>query len=758
MNAPLDGGFSRPRHADSLDMAFPIGPALEQFLAEAAKAAGPNAPMRRAGLRRWVFEEPVGSYRRTVAAVRLSPDGLLKCRGVPAPENAAAIEAEFAEVAKAWKKPIVARNIDDLLPKLRGRIFECRTADGDGIICVQERLEEPKRYLIWTQFSDGNWYEAEPDDGLPLYGLDKLSSGRPVMLHEGPKAAEAVTKLLAEGQEHPWAQALGDYAHLGWMGGAERPEATDWGSIRNLSPDREVVIVADNDAVGVGALSVISRRLGRRLSAVIFDDDFPKTFDLADPWPDHEKWWRDKRYRGPTLEDLMNPATWATTKLPPTKEKGRPAHKIRDEFASEWVWALEPPVFVHRDQPDRLLSAETFNRRVRPFSDVEDTARLLALRAASQVDTIAYQPYSGRARAHVMNVDGRRVVNTFRPPRIAATEGDPAPFLDYMQHLIPDERDRHEALRWITTLIARPEIRMRYSLLLISETQGVGKTTLGEAILAPLVGPWNTSFPSEQMVVDSSFNGWQVHKRLVVVGEIYSGHNRKAYDKLKSVVTDGIMRVNKKYLPEYDIEICCVVVASSNSMQALYLDDEDRRWLVPRVTEETRPAEWWRAFYGWLNQGGGLGIIRAWAEEFVKDPANVVGTGDHAPMTSLKAEIIRESRSPGSQLAYDLGESVAEAADEGKKIVLIVDDVRRWVASQRELDVNNYRMERATTISKALCEAGLRKPERDPEKTEQRVKINGVYQYVVANFVVGPGTTWGRLKEYHKTAEELSKM
>ena len=36
---------------------------------------------------------------------------------------------------------------------------------------------------------------------------------------------------------------------------------------------------------------------------------------------------------------------------------------------------------------------------------------------------------------------------------------------------------------------------MLYGLLLVSETQGVGKTTLGERILAPLVGWHNVSVP-----------------------------------------------------------------------------------------------------------------------------------------------------------------------------------------------------------------------------------------------------------------------
>lgn len=102
-------------------------------------------------------------------------------------------------------------------------------------------------------------------------------------------------------------------------------------------------------------------------------------------------------------------------------------------------------------------------------------------------------------------MDGRRVVNTYRPPTIKPIKGNPKPFLKYMRHLIPNATDRIEMLRWCATLMARPDIKMLYGILLISTTQGVGKSTLGEAILSPIVGMWNVSVPTEKEIVESLF-------------------------------------------------------------------------------------------------------------------------------------------------------------------------------------------------------------------------------------------------------------
>jgi len=129
--------------------------------------------------------------------------------------------------------------------------------------------------------------------------------------------------------------------------------------------------------------------------------------------------------------------------------------------------------------------------------------------------------------------------------------------------------------------------------LLVSERQGVGKSTLGEKILAPLVGIDNFVAPTEKTIVDSSFNSWIAHKRLALVNEIYAGNSNAAYNKLKSVVTEKTITINKKFVDEYTIENWVHLICCSNSIRALKLDLDDRRWFVPRVSEEKRPNDFW---------------------------------------------------------------------------------------------------------------------------------------------------------------------
>jgi hypothetical protein len=287
----------------------------------------------------------------------------------------------------------------------------------------------------------------------------------------------------------------------------------------------------------------------------------------------------------------------------------------------------------------------------------------------------------------VLNVNGMRLVNTWRPTAIKAVKGDVRPFINYLRHLVPVRSDRRELLRWCTTLVARPELRMRYSVLLVSNTQGIGKTTLGQDILAPLIGPWNASYPNEHTILTSAHNTWMAHKRLAQVSEIYSGQSRKCYDRLKDVVTDGTVDCNPIFIPVYTIENWLHVLACSNSERALHLDDVDRRWLVPLMTELVLTKEYWQGFHTWLRTGG-LGHIKWWLDERAKQPKNLVSAGERAPITARKQEIIAEGRSFGQQRAMDLGSMVAamnkpdpdQPAKPLRKIVLAVSDVVQWVA------------------------------------------------------------------------------
>jgi hypothetical protein len=607
-----------------------------------------------------------GSYYIERALIKINADGTVSSsvkEFAPTDSEAEMMMEDLKGVE--FPKTITAKTTDGLKRLVKGEIYSFTDRRNGEITMVQERRMSAnglKNYIPWVFLSSGDWVAMEPEGDLPFFKPRESRSAR-IMIHEGAKAADYAEKIATGVIEpdHPWREELAGYEHWGMIGGALAPHRSDYEELRRESPT-EVVYVCDNDAPGTSALQKVSKGWGKSLKGILFGKRFPPSWDMADKMP--VELFQKGRYIGPCLADLLEPATLATEVIPPEDgKKGRSTTVLRSEFAEEWLHCITPEVFVHREWPNRLLTLGEFNSRVSPFSHVDDTGRLLKKAFGSKAAVIKYIP-SDPPGIYAGSKSGM-YINTFAPSTVVAEKGDVTPWLDFMETMIPDEGDREEILRWCATLIARPDIRMLYGVLLISEAQGIGKGTLGERILAPLIGELNVSYPSEQEIVDSNFNYWLAHKRLAVVHEIYQGQSSKAYNRLKSIITDKNVTVQKKYQPNYEMENWVHVFACSNSLRAIKLSMDDRRWLVPKLSEEVRPAKFWEQFNTWLSFEGGLQMIKFWAGEFVKKHG-AVQRGAVAPWTALKRTIVEENYSPGQNLVVRTLDTIKELVESGR--------------------------------------------------------------------------------------------
>ena len=691
-----------------------------------------SAYLRRIGaeersLRVGVVKQTMGNYWKDLATIRFDP--VKKAiKVMPEDDNYKPTEAEEKSILEdmdnyVWPAATLLGKIFELPEKLKhvdpDSIFEFRNKEG-MLVMLQHRSEPKgggdKAYRPWTYFDDGQWHMAEPEGPLPLWGMEFLGNHSVVFVHEGAKAARAMHRLTnpinEEGRralaEHPWGASLSNAAHLGWIGGALNPGRTDWSQLTR-SGVKTVYIVADNDSPGIEAISKISRHLaGMQVFSIKFNHLFPASFDMADPWPETLFVDRDdgKFYIGPLFDECLHSATWAIDWI--GGKKKQPV--LRDEFKRQWGWALEADVYVNLLRPAMRYNDKIFNGLASGFGHgIDNIAKMLRAESSCHYDKVVYRPdHVERVITH----DGSsRVVNLYVPPRITARTGDSGPWLEFMEYLIPDDDERRMLLKWCATLIARPEVRMSYAVLMVSETQGIGKNTLGEKILAPLVGRHNCSFPQEKMVVDSEFNTWMVNKRFVFVGEIYAGRNWKAANELKSCITDRSVTVNEKFMKSYETENWIHVMACSNSTLALKLDLADRRWMVPTLVEAPWPHRKWVWFNRWI-EGDGLHIVRNWAEQH----GDYVFTGEHAPTTKRKEEMQRESESEAVQLLRKW----CEANDD--RLMVVAEKTLRDFLKQNISDRTIY--ETNTTLRKVMETMGWK-------VHDDRINIGGFVQSVI---------------------------
>jgi hypothetical protein len=587
------------------------------------------------------------------------------------------------------------------------------------ILMIQARVDDAKRgkaYHPLTWCSDNLWYVLEPERLLPVFGLERLpySAGQVTFLHEGAKAAQAAQDIAdayntpsnarnAHQEElatHPWAFELAAGVHLGWVGGAQRVKDTDWGELRialKKADVSRVVIVGDNDAPGRMALPEISERLGVTADHIIFPTTFPPSFDLADRFPED----------APGFAECLQPGTWLTGQSPGRGNKLIPF--LTEAGRAEYLFIPEVALYVNTRHPRFAFDKERFNAVVRPLTHAANTAVLVeASYSPGRAVSLTYSP--GKPSGIVTDGEGT-ALNRHQPTSIRPVDGDAGPWLDFLSYLFPENSSREVVAAWCATLIARRNVRMHFGLLLISETQGVGKTTLGD-VMAELVGKHNASFPGENDIL-SPFNEWQAERRLAVINEIYTGHSWKAYNMLKTVLTDRFLTINRKHQRQYKVDNWLHVIACSNSSRPLKLEDGDRRWHVPKVTEDKWPREKFTAFRAWLAAGG-YGIIMAWA----KRHGTYIEPGQHAPGSEAKADVVAAGRSDAALAVARLAERMADSADGLAVTLRAVAAYGRRVGGGR-LNEDNQEL------------AGLLK--RGKIAKWARIKVNGSLENVFVN-------------------------
>ena len=683
-------------------------------------------------LRTAVVREMHGTYWKDLAVIRFSKKG-----AVDAPEEYAPTDTELAAIVAEcetveWPEVKFIKRLHDLPPQLKNAdpkdIYEFRNEAGEIVMLQLRNYGEGNKYLPFTFWSDNKWRTMEPEGKLPLWGMDKIKDNSTVFIHEGAKAARYVQWMI-EGQtkdardalaECPWKDELVGAVHVGWIGGAMNPARTDWSPLKRAGIKR-AYIVSDNDAPGVAAVPNIAYQLRVPTFHIQFTSDWPASFDLADKFPEHmfEKIEGKRFYNGPSFRNCKHPATWATDQIPPKPGKdgkpgkGRPTAVLRDSFKEIWAYIEEADIFVCTEMPETQRTEQVLNKMLASFSHVSETSRLIVKAYTGRTTRLCYRP---DAAGRIIINKGTTAINLHIASEIKAQEGDPSPWLEFMTYMFPSPEECYEMQRWCATLIARPDLRMEYGVLLVSEKQGIGKTTLGTSILAPLVGVHNTSFPGENDITTSEFNDWLAHKRLAVISEIYSGHSWKAYNRLKNFITDKDVSVNQKFQRKYVIENWCHMMACSNSLRALKMEDDDRRWLYPEVTEVPWPRAKFVALHQWL-QSGGLQIIMHWAKTF--DAKHYVYPGQRAPMTARKKDLIEGSRTDAQKEAAEL----AEAMNNYDGVAAVsMKDVEAYVKSavQGKVFDTDY------DLRKAMKEAGA-------VVFKSRITVGGRLQYVIMN-------------------------
>lgn len=231
-------------------------------------------------------------------------------------------------------------------------------------------------------------------------------------------------------------------------------------------------------------------------------------------------------------------------------------------------------------------------------------------------------------------------VNTWTPFPIEPSPGDVVPFHDLIDFLFEGELElKMWFYKWLAYPLQNPGAKLMQAVLLHSRAQGVGKTFVGE-IIGQIYGD-NFNVVSQDEL-HSQFNEWLVSKQFILGEELSGSNSRRDADRLKNMFTRKIFNVNIKFQPSYRIADRANYLLTSNRVDALFLDDDDRRAMVHEIKAKAKPESFYKRIANWLENGGASHLFHHLLNEVDTSDFNSRG---HAPMTVSKQSMIDLSKS-----------------------------------------------------------------------------------------------------------------
>lgn len=175
--------------------------------------------------------------------------------------------------------------------------------------------------------------------------------------------------------------------------------------------------------------------------------------------------------------------------------------------------------------------------------------------------------------------DGTASVNTWKAPSYRlVTAVENSAFDEFLNFVIPNEAERVVFLDWLAWSLQYENQKPSWAILLYSEKQGTGKSTLAE-VLKALFGPQNTGRVNGVSKLVGRFNKEVLANKLVIVEEVEVKRGSSQANSLKSLVTEDSTMVEAKNMPVYVEDIYCTFMMTTNHLP-LWLEESDRRFYI----------------------------------------------------------------------------------------------------------------------------------------------------------------------------------
>lgn len=222
-----------------------------------------------------------------------------------------------------------------------------------------------------------------------------------------------------------------------------------------------------------------------------------------------------------------------------------------------------------------------------------------------------------------------------------------APWKKITDHILQGTSEEHKKwfFQWLACPLQQPGTKMHSACVFWSPFQGVGKSLIGYTMKRIYGGNFAKIGQAD---LDRDFSSWAENRQFVLGEEVTATGKRQHADALKDRITQETMRINIKMIPEYDVVDRINYFFTSNSPDAVFIDDQDRRYFVHEVIALPLGEEEYDRYFEWLDDGGAEALFHHLLQIDLKG----FRPKGKAPRTAAKERMIDDGRS-------DLGAWVA---------------------------------------------------------------------------------------------------
>lgn len=184
-------------------------------------------------------------------------------------------------------------------------------------------------------------------------------------------------------------------------------------------------------------------------------------------------------------------------------------------------------------------------------------------------------------------------------------EGDVSPWHDLLGHLFGDSlAERRWFEQWCAYPLQHPGAKMASAVNLWGVVHGSGKTLVGHTLMR-IYGKHAAEIHDTDL--DDERREWAENMQFVLADDITARGDRRFMRQLMTMITQKTLRMNPKYVPSYTVADLINYYFTSNEPDALFMDDQDRRFFV----WEVRAGKYcpFKEFVMWRDSVSGIAAL-----------------------------------------------------------------------------------------------------------------------------------------------------